>query len=264
MKDTAVLPNPKEATCSDHGKPLELFCGRCNSVICVNCLYCKHKHHTISCDLITDCYTKQCEELRKRLSPVERKKEALKNVMSALAEREGEIRERGEGILKEIHEMVEEMINVLCQSERKLTEQAKRVTDAKLKVLSEQMKSAEKSSGRLDKVKDYVEQRLKTDSPQQVLKSKKQIMERMSKVTAQINLEKLHPKEKADFVLSKDIKSLHHIGDIVACSSSALQQCRVKKVGCFEHLLKEKKILLSLLMESPDSSLVCSPLFSQV
>ena len=71
-------------------------------------------------------------------------------------------------------------MNVLRESERKLTEQAKRVTDAKLKVLSEQMKSAEKSLSVLEDVENYVEQSLKTGSPQEVLRSKKQMMERMS------------------------------------------------------------------------------------
>ena len=260
MKKTAVLPNPQEATCSDHGKPLELFCETCNTVICVTCQFHNHKRHKY--ELVTDSYTKHCQKLGECLSSVEGKKEALKKVLSALAEREGEIRKRGEGVLEEIHEMVDEMMNALRESERKLTEQAKRVTDAKLKVLSEQTKSAEMSLSVLEDVEDYVEQSLKTGSPQQVLRSKKQMMERMSEVTAEINVEELHPKEKADFVLSKDIKSLHHIGDIVTYSSTALQQCRAKKVGCLERLPKEKKVSFSLSMKAPDSSLLSVPLSS--
>ena len=252
-KKTADLSNPQEATCSDHGKPFEFFCEKCDTVICSHCLARNHKHHEY--DLISDSYTKHCQKLRECLSPVEGKKEAVKKVLSALAEREGEIRERGEGVLEEIHEMVEEMMNVLCESERKLTEQAKRVTDAKLKVLSEQMKSAEMSLSVLEEVEDYVEQSLKTGSPQQVLRSKKQMMERMSEVTGGINVEELHPKEKGDFVLSKDIKSLHHIGDIVS-----LQQCRVKKIDRITPA--GKPVSFSLSMEAPDSSVLCVPLSS--
>ena len=154
-KKTEDSSNPQKARCSDHGKPLELFCETCDTVICVNCSVRNHKHHEY--DLITG-------------------------------------------------------------------------------------------------------------SSQQVLRSKKQMMEHshypllslnvkmsMSEVTAQINVEELQPKEKADFVLSKDIKSLHHIGDIVTYS------CRVKKVGCFERLPKEKKVSFSLSMEAPDSSLLSVP-----
>ena len=243
-----------------HDDSLRYYCDTCDECICRDCIMLAHKDHKYN--LIADSFSKHKEALEKSLNPVKGKIEGLKKVLSALTERKGEIRERGEGVLEEIHEMVEEMMNVLRESERKLTEQAKRVTDDKLKVLSEQMKSAEMSLTVLEDVEDYVEQSLKTGSPQQVLRSKKQMMERMSEVTGGINVEELHPKEKADFVLSKDVKSLHHIGDIVTYSSTALQQCRVKKIGCFEHLPKEKKISFSLSMEAPDSSVLCVPLSS--
>ncbi|XP_011408845.1 PREDICTED: tripartite motif-containing protein 3-like, partial [Amphimedon queenslandica] len=216
--------NPPEVTCDDHGKSLELFCETCDTGICVTCQFGDHKHHKY--ELITEKYDQHCEKLKECLLPVERRKAALKKILSAITEREGEIRERGEGVLAEIHGMVEDMINVLRRSERKLTEQAKRVIDSRLKVLSEQKESTKKSLKLVEDVTTYVEQSLKTGSPQQVLGSKKQMMERMSNVTLPINWEELYPVEKADFELSKDIKSLRHIGDIVTHSSTALQQCR--------------------------------------
>ena len=252
-----LAPAKQEATltCSvpGHDEPLKYYCDTCDESICRDCAILTHKDHKYN--LIANSFTKHREALEKSLNPVKGKIEGLKKVLSALAEREGEIRERGEGVLEEIHEMVEEMMNVLRESERKLTEQAKRVTDDKLKVLSEQIKSAEMSLSVLEDVEDYVEQSLKAGSPQQVLRSKKQMMERMSEVTAQINVEELHPKEKADFVLSKDIKSLHHIGDIIS-----LQQCRVKKI---DHITPAgKAVSFSLSMEAPDSSVLSVPLSS--
>ena len=238
-----------------HDEPLKIYCETCDSVICRDCTVRTHKDHEY--DLVSASYTKHCQELEHSLNPVKGKIEALKKILSALAKREGEIRERGEGVLEEIHEMVEEMMNVLRESERKLSEEAKRVTDAKLEVLSGQAKSAQISLSLLEHIKDYVEQSVKTGTPQQVLGSKKQMMERMSEVTTQINVEELEPKEKADFVLSKDIKSLHHIGDIVI-----LPQCKVKKIGHFERLPKEKKVSFSLSMKGPDSSLVSIPISS--
>ena len=249
-----LLPAKQEPTltCSTHDKKLKLFCETCDSVICRDCTVRTHKDHEY--DLVSASYTKHCQELEHSLNPVKGKIEALKKILSALAEREGEIRERGEGVLEEIHEMVEEMMNVLRESERKLSEEAKRVTDAKLEVLSGQAKSAQISLSLLEHIEDYVEESVKTGTPQQVLRSKKQMTERMSEVTTQINVEELEPKEKADFVLSKDIKSLHHIGDI-----TIIQQYEIGKV---EHFPKEKKFSFSLSMKAPDSSLVSVPVSS--
>ncbi|XP_019859339.1 PREDICTED: RING finger protein nhl-1-like [Amphimedon queenslandica] len=260
IKYAANLPKPQEALCIDHGKPLEFFCETCDTIICSHCSVRNHKYH--ECDLITDSYTKNCQKLRECLSSVKEKKELLRKSLLTLAESQCEIKERGEGILEDIHEMVEEMVSVLRQSERKLIEQAKRVTNTKLEVLAGQAKSAEMSLSLLKQVENYVERSLKTKSPQQVLNAKKQLMESMSDITKRVNVEDLHPKEKANFVLSKNIKSLHHIGDIVTYSSTALQQCKVKKVGHFERFPKQKKVSFSLSIEAPDSSLLSVPLFS--
>ena len=243
------VSDPQQVTCNDHGKPLEVFCETCKTVICFHCTYRTHRDHEHA--LVSDCYPKHYQILHNSLKPVKGKKEALKKVLSDLAEREGEIRERGEGVLEEINGMVEEMIGILRQSERKLTEQVKRVTDAKLEMLSGQTKSVQMSLSLLEDVEDYVEQSLKTDTHQQVLRSKKQMMERMSEVTTQINVEELRPIEKGDLrlikVSAKTLQSLHHIGTV---SYTALQECKVK---IFEvvNSLKEKEFSFLLSMEAP-------------
>ena len=255
------VSDPQQVTCNDHDKPLDGFCETCEMVICFHCIYHTHKDHKH--DLVSDCYPKHYQMLHDSLKPVKGKKEALKKVLSDLAEREGEIRKRGEGVLEEIHGMVEEMIGILRQSERKLTEQVKRVTDAKLEMLSGQTKSAQTNLSLLEDVEDYVEQSLKTDTHQQVLRFKKQMMEHMSEVTTQINVEDLRPIEKDDLRLIKEsaetLKSLHHIGTV---SYTALQEYKVK-IFEVEKSLKEKKFSFLLSMETPlvsvpVSSLRCS------
>ena len=244
-----------------HDEPLKIYCETCDSVICRDCTVRTHKDHEY--DLISASYTKHCEELKHSLNPVKKKIETFNKVLSALAEREGEIRERGEGVLEEIHEMAEEMIR---ESERKLSEEAKRVTDAKLEVLSGQVKLAQISLSLLEHIEDYVEQSVKTGTPQQVLRSKKQMMERMSEAAAHdYNVEELHPKEKADFSFVKDSKvaeSLQHIGDIVTYSSTALQRCKVKKIVPNLHLSNREMSSFSMSIEAPDSSLLSVPISS--
>ena len=253
-----VSDDPQQVTCNDHGKPLDMFCVTCETVICYYCAIRTHKDHEHA--LVSDCYSKHYQMLHDSLKPVKGKKETLKKVLCDLAEREGEIRERGEGVLKEIHEMLEEMIGILRQSERKLTEQVKRVTDAKLEMLSGQTKSIQMSLSLLEDVEDYVEQSLKTGTHQQVLRSKKQMMKRMSEVTTQINVEELRPIEKDDLRLIKEsaetLKSLHHIGTV---SYTALQECKVK-IFEVEKSLKEKKFSFLLSMEAPLLSVPVSSL----
>ena len=72
--------------------------------------------------LVSDCYPKHYQMLHDSLKPVQEKKEALKKVLSDnIAEREGEIRERGDVVLGEINGMVEE-INWYSSSVREETD----------------------------------------------------------------------------------------------------------------------------------------------
>ena len=241
-----------------HDEPLKYFCDTCNESICRDCAILAHRDHRYN--LIAESYIKHKEELKNALNPIKGKIEALKKIMSAIAEREGEIRERGEGVIKEIHEMVEEMVNVLCESERKLTEQARKVTDDKLKVLSEQMKSSKTRLSLLEDVEHFVEQNLETGSPQEVLSSRKEMIKHMDEMANQINLNDLYPMEKADIRLFKNsniIESLHKIGDVVFYS---LQNCSV--IEKLEHF-RDKNIFSFLLsIQAPDSSLLSVPLSS--
>ena len=248
-KDVSYNNDPQN--CSDHDKPFEVYCETCPAVICCHCALRSHADHKYT--LITDCYQEHCQSLHEHLKPVKDKEEAIKKILHDLSVREAEIRETGESVLEDIHEMVEEMIGVLRQSERKLTEQAKRVTDAKLKVLSEQVKEAGKRLCLLKDVEDFVEQSLKTDTPQQVLRSKNQMMERMSEVTGGINVEELQPIEENDLKLIKDtsdcLKSLEHIG---AVSYNALLEAKMKVLD----IVHDKCVSFSLSIEAPDSSLL--------
>ena len=252
------VSDPQQETCSDHGKPLELFCETCETVICLNCLVRTHKDHKY--ELVTDCYPKHYQKLEESLKPIKGKMEALDQVLSFITKGEAEIREEEEEVLQEIQSKMEEMINALRQSERKLTEQVKRVSNARLQVLAEQRQSAKSSLKVLKDIEDYVEQSLKTGTHQQVLSSKKQMMECMSEVAPGISVEELPPLGKDDLQLIKDgevVKSLCSTGDIV----TVLQQCKVK-IGQVEALQKEKKVSFSLSMEAPDSFLISVPISS--
>ena len=113
------------------------------------------------------------------------------NVLTYLTKRENEIKEQGDMVKQEIHVIAEEMIEKLRQSERRLITEIETATDSKLQVLLDQKKSAEIILSQLKDCKEFVKQTLKTCSHQQVLMSKKQMIERMSHVTKEIMLKSI-------------------------------------------------------------------------
>ena len=211
-------PNPQEVTCNNHKMPLEVFCELCETIICFRCAVRTHEGHKY--DFVSDCYPKHYQMLYDNLKLVKGKKEALKKVLSDLAERDGGIRKRGE-------------------SQRKLTGQLK------IHMQSEQTKSIQTSLSFLERVEDSVEQSLKTGTHQHVLSSKKQMMERMSEVI----------KDSAE-----TLKSLHHIGTasytaaLRHCKGKTFE-VEVEKVVSFSLSIEA---LDSSLVSVPVTSLRCS------
>ena len=282
---SSPVSDPQQETCSVHLKPLEVFCGECVTVICHYCALRNHINH--KCELVTDCYPKHYQKLKESLKPIKGKMEALNQVLSVIAKGEAEIREEEEKVLQEIQSKMEEMINALHQSEKKLSEQVKRVSNARLQGLAEQRQSVENNLKVLKDIEDYVEQNLETGTRQQLLSFMGEMMERINEVVPGINVEELQPIEEEDFeltesgevnevapeinveeTLEKDnlqlikngevVKSLHNIGDIV----TVLQQCKMKKIRQVKALSKEKKVLFLLSIETSDSFLISVPISS--
>ena len=258
-----LLPEKQEIKCSKHKKPLEIFCGTCEELICHDCTVRIHRDHDY--DLVSDYYPIHCQKLEASVKSVNDKVTVINDVLTALTDRENEIREQGEVVKKEIHVMVEEMIDILRQSERQLTREMDTVTGSKLQVLSEQKKSAEMRLNQLKDCQEFVEQSLEIGSPQDIVTSTKHMMERMSHVTKQVNIEEFNPREKANVYFKKDsniVDTLHHIGDIVFFSPTVLQQCKVKKIDRQHITMNNKTVSFPLSIQFCDSSLLTVPLSS--
>ena len=250
----------KTMNCSKHDRSFKIFCETCEELICRYCSVGDHKNH--DCTPIKDSYDKHCQELETSLNPVKKLMDDIVNALTALTKRENEVKKQGDMVKQEIHVMVEKMIEKLRQSERQLTREVVTATDIKLQVLSGQKKSAEMSLSRLKDCKEFVEQSLKTGSHQQVLMSKKQMMERMSHVTKEFNVEEYNPIEKADIQLIKNNKMELSIGNIVLFLTNALEQSKVKKINHHQITCEKESVLFPLSLELPNSSLLTVPLSS--
>ena len=261
VSTSQLLPEKQEIKCSNHNKHSKIFCRTCEELVCRDCIVRIHRDHDYN--VVSDCYSQHCHNLETNLQSVCDNIAVVTAILSALPAKENEIKEQGEVIKEEIHVMVEEMIDVLRQSEKQLTREVDTVTGSKLQVLSEDKKKSEKRLSELKDCQAFVEQSLKICSQQEVVISTKQMMKRMSQVNH--NIEKLNPKEKADVYFIRDsniVDTLHHIGDIVFFSPTVLQQCKVKKIDHQHITVNEETVLFPLSIQFSDSSLLNVPLSS--
>ena len=239
--------------CSSHDKPLEIYCETCHHLICHDCTVRIHKTHDY--DLVRDTHDKHRKIIESSLEPVREQIVVVTEAVSTLTQRENEITHQGETVKEEIHVMIKQIIDLLLQSERKLTEDVDLAVRHKLSMLSQQKRKAETTLGQLMDCYDFVEQGLKVGTPQQVLSAQPQMIDRTNSIIKSFKPESFQPVEQADIKLvkSKKIEELHKsIGEIrYAC-------CKVRNIDC--HLaLMDNESTSTIVFESRDGSPVPLP-----
>ena len=204
--------------CSSHDKPLEIYCETCDDLICYDCTVRIHKTHDY--DLVRDTYDKHRRRIESSLEPVREQIVVVTEAVSTLTQREKEITHQGETVKEEIHVMIKQIIDLLLQSERKLTEDVDLAVRQKLIMLSQQKLKAETTLSQLTDCYDFVEQGLKVGTPQQVLLAQPQMIDRMNSVIKSFKPESFQPVEQADIKLvkSKKIEEVHKSIGEIQCS----------------------------------------------
>ena len=213
------LPQAKpEATdnCTNHNKPLEIFCDTCEELICQLCTVRKHAGH--SYDVVSDTYKNHCDTIMvSSLQPLNREVEQLADAKAKLINRREEVTQQGETTKEEIHVTIVELKRVLDETERKLSGDVDIALQHKVSVLDHQIKEVETVLGQVREYRDHVEQSMKLGTPQQILSTKSQMMSHSESVINSVKDKTFQPLEQADIELVKSdkINEIHNnIGKI--------------------------------------------------
>ena len=115
---------------------------------------------------------------------------------------------------------------------RNLKEELEEGLKEKLGFLSSHKEGAETAATLLESCLDFVEQRVRIGSKQQILANKAQMVDRMELVTSQVKVESLNPAEEADFGFDADKQAAKMPGTIGRVRFSTLaRRCTVTGKG---------------------------------
>ena len=226
------LPHTKpEATdnCTDHNKPLEIFCETCEELICDDCTVKKHQDHDY--DVVIDTYKKHRGILEKSsLQPLNQQYDRLAQDKMSLINRKKEITQQGEMTKENIHHTIDQLKRVLDETERNVTGEIYVAVQHKVNVLEHQMKKVEAALVQVRECRDHVEQSLKVGTPQQILSTKSQIMSRTESIIRNVKDKTFQPLEQADVELVKSNRINEICKNVVKVKYSSLAS---SKSECF-------------------------------
>ena len=181
--DVAQLVPPKKIamTCPKHpSKKGKTYCETCNELICRDCTVKAHRDHQF--DLVGDCFPKHRDAIIASLQPIKQQLDIVSQAVAEVAARSTRLAENGDGIKRDIQVATSELIRALKAREQQLMAQVDQIVGQTSKTLAAQRDHYQLTQTQLASCLEFVEESLRTGSPQEVLSMKKPVVERVQQM----------------------------------------------------------------------------------
>ena len=199
--------------CSSHGNPLVVYCDTCDKLICQLCTINHHRDH--ECDAITDAFPRHQQQIVDSLEQVKKKLAAITTAVQAVETQEEGFLEQVGAVRRKIEVTVQQLMQLLQDSERQLMRELDQITDAYIEKISGHKKEAGITITQLKSCEEFVEEELRIGSQQEILVMKGHMVERMAAVCS---LDILQPLEetRVSFVKSASVlEACRSLGSVV-------------------------------------------------
>ena len=208
-----LVPLKEQPTmeCSSHGEPMKVYCDTCDKLICQLCTTAKaHRNHEY--EPLTDAFPRHQQQIVDSLQQVKKKLAAVTTAVQAVETQEGGFLEQVGAVRREIEATVQQLMQLLQESERQLMRELDQVTDAYVEKISARKKEADITIAQLKSCKEFAEEELRIGSQQEILVMKGQMVERMAAVCSLVKKDNLRPLQETRVRFAK--------------SASVLEACR--------------------------------------
>ena len=208
-----LVPLKEQPTmeCSSHGEPMKVYCDTCDKLICHLCTTAKaHRNHEY--EPLTDAFPRHQQQIVDSLQQVKKKLAAITTAVQAVETQEGGFLEQVGAVRREIEATVQQLMQLLQESERQLMRELDQSVDAYLEKISARKKEADITITQLKSCKEFAEEELRIGSQQEILVMKGQMVERMAAVCSLVKEDNLQPLEETRVRFAK--------------SASVLEACR--------------------------------------
>ena len=202
----AVTDKPKDNKCLKHDRSLEMYCDDCKQIQCAKCFSTDHRDH--NCDFISDIIDKHRQEINDQLLPVTKQLSLVLDALHDLDTQQEHIATHAESVKSQIDALIDQLVQAIHQSGAKLKQNVNTLVQHKLNNISQKKEEGEMLSKLLKSCEQYVQDKLRNGSQQEILLEKNEMMERLRAVSQQLTLQQLQLKEKANIVFQ-------HSGDVL-------------------------------------------------
>ena len=242
--------------CAVHGEPLKVYCDTCDKPVCHLCTAAKaHRNHDY--EPFADAFPRHRQQIIDNLQQVKDKLADIVIAMQPLECQEREFLEQVKTAKEEIKATVQQLIQLLKESERDLTKELDQISDSYVKKLSAHKKEAEIIAAQLKSCETFAEDELRIGSQQEILVMKSQMVERMKTICSQAKTDDIQKLEdtKIKFVRSaRVLEACHNLGCVIRLGQVKVSDIKASFELCRANLSSEA--IFSQLSSIDDLALV--------
>ena len=192
--DVAQFVPPKKVamTCPKHpSKKGKIYCETCNELICRDCTVKAHRDHQF--DLVGDCFPKHRDAIVASLQPIKQQLDIVSQAVAEVDARSTRLAENGDSIKRDIQVATNEFIRALKAREQQLMAEVDQIVGQTSKTLAAQSDHYQLTQTQLASCLEFVEESLRTGSPQEVLSMKKPVVERVQQMAKEFQPNHFQP-----------------------------------------------------------------------
>ena len=192
--DVAQLVPPKKVAmkCSKHpAEELKIYCETCDELICRDCTIKTHRDHQF--DLVGDCFTKHRDSIVASLQPIKQQLHTVNQVVAEVDGRSTRIAKNGATIKFDIQTAIDQLHEALEDRKQQLMAQVDQMVGQTSKTLAAQRDHYQLTQTQLTSCLEFVEESLRTGSPQEVLSMKKPVVERVQQMAKEFQPNRFQP-----------------------------------------------------------------------
>ena len=208
-------PSPVPIMCLAHNDKRDIYCETCSELVCFKCSAESHRDH--QCDRAERLFPRHKKEIEACLLPVRKRIDEIEQILAEFTSREGEIREQGEAVQKEIDETYQQMMNRLQESREKVSQDVAAALQEKLQLHSAQRAHVETVLVKLKSCLEFVEEELRSQAQFQIQAAKNQLVKHLNQAHSEVKVSELQPVQQPNIAFTTDKSSLSacsKIGDI--------------------------------------------------
>ena len=202
-KDAPIQTKLTILLCKEHDEQLKYYCETCDEVICMYCTVKKHRGHRH--DSVKQMATKHRNELKKITDPVEGMIRNLSEAHDNIEKMIQKIRKRGEEVDKNIDSNYDKLLEKLMKQKDEVKQQARDAVSQKEKAMIAQLEEVASMQAKLISTKELTDA-LEQSSDQEALSAKKQVTDRVERLTNAYKKVNIQPVESStmEFIPTKD------------------------------------------------------------